>query len=201
LLLFELTHDIRIVLPLMAATGLSALLVERWQGYRDRGLLGADPLEERRRLQLAALPVIEAFGADVPLVLPASTPAVEAVARLIEVHGHCLIAAKDERAVALVTLQDLQRGLSAGIARDEAVSVNDCRRSELVWLPLTARLDRLEDQLSPNGLRQVPVFAVEEGVGGYLPHGLPADGLPIAALRGLASRDGLALALARQLSA
>jgi len=201
LLLFELTHDIRIVLPLMAATGLSALLVERWQGYRDRGLLGADPLEERRRLQLAALPVIEAFGTDVPLVLPATTPAVEAVARLIEVHGHCLIAAQDERAVALVTLQDLQRGLSAGIARDEAVSVNDCRRSELVWLPLSARLDRLEDQLSPNGLRQIPVFAVEEGVGGYLPHGLPADGLPIAALRGLASRDGLALALARQLSA
>jgi len=30
LLLFELTHDIRIVLPLMAATGLSALLMERW---------------------------------------------------------------------------------------------------------------------------------------------------------------------------
>ncbi|MCT0229849.1 chloride channel protein [Synechococcus sp. CS-1324] len=201
LLLFELTHDIRIVLPLMAATGLSALLVERWQGFQDRGLLGADPLEEKRRLQLAALPVSEAFGTDVPLVLPAATPAAAAVARLTEVHGHCLIAVEADRAVALVTLQDLQRGLSAGIERQEAVRVNDCRRSDLVWLPLTARLDRLEDQLTPNGLRQVPVFAVEEGVGGYLPHGLPADGLPIGALRGLASRDGLALALARQLSA
>ncbi|WP_255087965.1 MULTISPECIES: chloride channel protein [unclassified Synechococcus] len=200
LLLFELTHDIRIVLPLMAATGLSAVLVERWQGFQDRGLLGADPIEDRRRHQLAGLSVSEAFGPEAPLVMAANTSAAVAVARLIEAHGHCLIAAEENRAVALVTLQDLQRGLSAGVERQQAVTLGDCRRSELVWLPLTARLDRLEDQLTPNGLRQIPVFDVAEGVGGHLPHGLPTDGLPIAALRGLASRDGLALALARTLS-
>ena len=201
LLLFELTHDIRIVVPLMAATGLSAVLVERWQGFQDRGLLGADPLEDRRRLLLAGVSVAEAFEPGPPLVLVATTPAAAAVARLVEVHGHCLIAVEDNRAVALVTLGDLQRGLSAGFERQQKTTVGDCRRSELVWLPMTARLDRLEDQLTPNGLRQIPVFDVTEGVGGHLPHGLPADGLPIAALRGMASRDGMALALARKLRA
>jgi hypothetical protein len=36
-------------------------------------------------------------------------------------------------------------------------------------------------------------------VGGSLPVGLPSEGLPLEKLRGLASRDGMALALARQL--
>jgi hypothetical protein len=66
LLLFELTHDIRIVLPLMAAAGLSAALVERWQGLADPGLLGPDPLEEERRRHLAGLAVAEALEPEAP---------------------------------------------------------------------------------------------------------------------------------------
>ncbi|MEB3321404.1 MAG: chloride channel protein, partial [Synechococcaceae cyanobacterium] len=201
LLLFELTRDIRIVLPLMAAAGLSALLVERWQGLHDPGLLGPDPLEERRRGLLAALPVAEAFEPEAPLVLPAAMPADEALGRLIAAHGHCLVVGQNGWAVALVTLADLQRGLAAGGAEELPVRLIDCRRGDLVWLPMDARLDRLEDQLAPNGLRQVPVFAVAAGRGGTLPHGLPPGGLPVASLRGLASRDGMARALARRLQA
>ena len=62
LLLFELTHDIRIVLPLMAAAGLSAALVERWQGLADPGLLGPDLAEEERRANLALIPVQDEIG-------------------------------------------------------------------------------------------------------------------------------------------
>jgi hypothetical protein len=79
------------------------------------------------------------------------------------------------------------------------VNLGDCRRGELVWLPLTARLDQLEDQLTPERLRQIPVFDVPSSIAGHLPHGLPAAGLPLVALRGLASRDGMARALARRL--
>ena len=75
-----------------------------------------------------------------------------------------------------------------------------CRRGDLVWLPETAHLAQLEDQLSPNGLRQLPVFALDHGGGAALPHGLPAGGLPLAALRGMASRDGMARALAKHLT-
>ena len=217
LLLFELTRDIRIVLPLMAAAGLSAALVERWQGLQDPGLLGPDPLEEARRAQLAALPIVEALEPEAPLVLPADTEARLALTQLVAARGHCLLVAESGTVVGLVTLPDLQRALAiprqtgagqlsqpgaagaeAGVARAR-LTVLDCRRSELVWLDVSARLDQLEDQLTPNGLRQVPVFAVPASMGGTLPEGLPANGLPLALLRGLASRDGMARAVARRL--
>jgi hypothetical protein len=201
LLLFELTRDIRIVLPLMAAAGLSAALVERWQGLHDPGLLGPDPLEEQRRNQLAALRVAEAFEPDEPLVLPGAMPASEALARLIKAHGHCLIVAEMGAVVGLVTLADLQRGLAAGVDQGRLVKLMDRRRGDLVWLPLQAHLDRLEDQLTPNGLRQIPVFDVPPGKAAVLPYGLPSSGLPVAALKGMASRDGMARALARRLQA
>jgi H+/Cl- antiporter ClcA len=204
LLLFELTRDIRIVLPLMAAAGLSAALVERWQGLADPGLLGPDPLEEQRRRQLAALPVAEAFEPEAPLVLPAELPANQALRQLVEAHGHCLVVTDGAWVVGLVTLADLQRALSAEAERSETgaalvPSLLACRRGDLVWLPLSAQLAQLEDQLTPNGLRQVPVFDVPASVAAALPHGLPNPGLPVSSLRGLASRDGMARALARHL--
>jgi hypothetical protein len=197
LLLFELTRDIRIVLPLMAAAGLSAALVERWQGFDSAGLVGADPIEEQRRATLASLPVREAFEPSEPLVLSADKTATDALALLAQVHGHALLVIEEERVTGLVTLQDLQRCLSSTEDQAESLTLGACRRGDLLWLPDTANLDRLEDQLVPGDLRQIPVFAVDEGLGSYLPSGLPIGGLPLASLRGMASRDGLAWALAR----
>ena len=171
----------------------------RSQGFDSAGLVGADPIEEQRRASLAALSVREAFEPMAPLVLPADTPATEALAQLIAAHGHALLVLEDEQVIGLVSLQDLQRGLTAAAGKLEDLSLGDCRRGDLLWLPANARLDRLEDQLLPGGLRQIPVFAVEEGAGSYLPSGLPSAGLPVSSLQGLASRDGLARALARQL--
>jgi hypothetical protein len=45
------------------------------------------------------------------------------------------------------------------------------------------------------------VFAVEDPVVEKLPHGAPARGLRLKDLQGLASRDGMARALARRLRA
>ena len=194
LLLFELTHDIRIVLPLMAAAGLSAALVERWQGLHDPGLLGPDPIEEQRRAWLSALAVSEALEPEAPLVLDAATRASEAMASLVAAHGHCLLVLDGPWVIGLVTLGDLQRGLN----RNPSLSLKDCLRSDLVWLPASATLAQLEDQLLPNGLRQLPVFAVSSQGIAVLPQGLPPGGLPAAALSGLASRDGKARALARE---
>lgn len=205
LLLFELTRDIRIVLPLMAAAGLSAVLVERRQGLTDPGLLGPDTAEERRRRQLAAVPLEEALDPEPPLVLPADCPAPDALERLLETRGHCLLVSAGAQVVGLVTLPDLQRLLSARSEQAQTgalaeIQLIDCLRSELVWLPLASQLARLEDQLRPSGLRQLPVFELPGLNPPALPQGPPGSGLPVAALRGLASRDGLARALARRLS-
>jgi len=197
LLLFELTHDIRIVLPLMAAAGLSAALVERWQGLADPGLLGPDLAEEQRRADLAVIPVGDAFEPEAPLVLNSQTPAGEALNQLLEAHGHCLVLEADGWVQGLVTLPDLQRGISAG---GISLPLAECRRSELLWLEASANLLQLEDQLRPNGLRQLPVFRLEDPALPKLPVGPPAGGLPLSALEGLASRDGLARAVARRVT-
>ena len=203
LLLFELTRDIRIVLPLMAAAGLSAALVERWQGLGASDLLGRDLVEERRRHLMASLSVLEALEPEAPLVLPAATPTARALNLLIEVHGHCLLVTDQGKTVGLINLADLQRGLSREKEKEGDSSggstLRDCLRSDLVWLPGSANLSQLEDQLVPGGLRQVPVFAVSAEGKAVLPQGLPREGLPEASLLGLASRDGLARAMARQL--
>ncbi len=194
LLLFELTRDIRIVLPLMAAAGLSAALVERWQGLADPGLLGPDLIEDQRRHALASLPVLDAFEPEAPLVLNAAESAQSALQQLLSAHGHCLMVEQDNWVVGLVTLADLQRALT-GLG--PAVTLADCRRSELLWLPASANLAQLEDQLRPNGLRQLPVFDLALPDLPHLPSALPATGLPVKALQGLASRDGMARAVAR----
>jgi H+/Cl- antiporter ClcA len=197
LLLFELTRDIRIVLPLMAAAGLSALLVERWQGLADPGLLGPDPVEEERRAQLQLVGIEEALDPEAPLVLPASLAPRQALAQLLAAHGHCLLLEEGGWILGLVTLEDLQRILTAN---PDSAELADCLRTELVWLPADADLSRLEDQLRPNGLRQLPVFAIDDRLPAQLPHGLPSGGLGVDQLQGLASRDGLARALARRLN-
>jgi len=199
LLLFELTRDFRIVLPLMAAAGLSAALVERWQGFQSAGLLGNDPQEEKRRAQLASMAVEEALEPCLPLVLPAETNAASALASLLANQGHCLLVEEGGLVVGLVTLQDLQRTLAEEKGGPQTPGLGRCLRGDLRWLPATASLERLEDQLLPGNLRQVPVFAVEEGMGDYLPTAPPGDGLLLSTLRGLASRDGMVRALARQL--
>ena len=193
LLLFELTHDIRIVLPLMAAAGLSAALVERWMGLADPGLLGRDLAEEERRSQMATLGVTTALETGKPLVLAADLPPVVALNRLLESRGHCVLVEDGGWVVGLVTLADLQRHLVAG---SDTTRLLDCRRSDLLWLPSGANLAQLEDQLTPNQLRQLPVFACDDPGLPQLPSGCPNRGLKVEDLIGLASRDCMARALA-----
>lgn len=193
LLLFELTHDIRIVLPLMAAAGLSAALVERWMGLADPGLLGRDLAEEERRGRLASLPVESALEPVSPLVLSGELTPEQALDTLLVSRRHCVLVEVDGWIVGLVTLADLQRCLGGSRGRERLL---DCRRADLLWLPTGATLAQLEDQLTPNQLRQLPVFSCDDPGLPELPIGCPNRGLKVSDLRGLASRDGMARALA-----
>jgi CBS domain-containing protein len=151
------------------------------------------------------VPVGDALEPEAPLVLPRELPAIAALEQLVAAQGHCLLVSEGDQVVGLVTLPDLQRALTAASDDDTLanspnpppLALGECQRSELVWLPLQASLAQLEDQLRPSGLRQLPIF--ELGTGSVLPVGLPRLGLPLESLRGVASRDGLARALASRL--
>ena len=138
-----------------------------------------------------------------PLLYPASTPAAAALLLLIDVRSHCLLVAEEGTTIGLINLADLQRGLQRERelrgGQPGTSTVRDCLRSELVWLPGQASLSQLEDQLLPGGLRQVPVFAVSGEGEALLPQGVPRGGLAEDSLLGLASRDGMARAVARRL--
>ena len=150
--------------------------------------------------------MVEALEPEAPLVLPRELPAIAALEQLVAAQGHCLLVSEGDQVLGLVTLPDLQRALTAATTNNTdsnptgpitaPLALGDCQRSELVWLTLEASLAQLEDQLRPSGLRQLPVFALEEGIGSALPVGRPRRGLPLESLRGVASRDGLARALA-----
>jgi hypothetical protein len=101
------------------------------------------------------------------------------------------VVVEDDWVTGLVTLGDLQRPITAG---EPQRPLGNCRRSDLLWLTHQSSLAELEDQLRPNGLRQLPVFSLEDPDLPMLPVGPPSGGLPVAALQGLASRDGMALA-------
>jgi hypothetical protein len=110
-------------------------------------------------------------------VLEAATAASSALDQLLAAHGHCLLVEQDDWVIALVTLADLQRAITSD---DPAgLSLAACRRSDLVWLPSQANLAQLEDQLSPNGLRQLPVFDLGTPAQALLPEGVPRGGLPL----------------------
>jgi len=116
LLLFELTRDYRIILPLMAAVGLSVWLVERFQpiarnaeAFRSMGL----NLQPDQSTAIASqLLVTQAMQQD-PLKLSGSASLLQAGLALIQRQSHSAIIMDDgDRPIGIVTLQDVQKALS-----------------------------------------------------------------------------------------
>jgi H+/Cl- antiporter ClcA/CBS domain-containing protein len=114
LLLFELTRDYRIVLPLMAAVGLSVWLIERLRPRVNQDLK-AQPIDlavKQNHLDLLKqIPVSEAMHHGV-LCLSGNLPVVEAGMILTEHHLHsALVVNGDEQLLGIVTLQDINRAI------------------------------------------------------------------------------------------
>jgi H+/Cl- antiporter ClcA/CBS domain-containing protein len=115
LLLFELTRDYRIVLPLMAAVGLSVWLLDHIRPLHQENpstpALSATAKQDRLDL-LKQIPVAQAMHRNL-LQLPASVPVIEAGLRMTEQHFHSALV-KDEtnQLIGIVTLQDINRAIS-----------------------------------------------------------------------------------------
>ncbi|HEY9807046.1 MAG TPA: chloride channel protein, partial [Candidatus Obscuribacterales bacterium] len=117
LLLFELTRDYRIVLPLMAAVGLSVWVIESLKPISTKGLnlqqMGVNVEPDQGQEALKQLTVAEAMQPS-PLILSDTLSVLEASQILLDQHLHSALLVDEEgQLIGIVTLQDINRALAA----------------------------------------------------------------------------------------
>lgn len=168
LLLFELTRDYRIVLPLMAAVSLSVWLVERLKTKPSKGVtLPADldiKVEKDQNLEILKQMLVAEAMNQPTMILNGSMPILEA--GLVLTTGQCrsaLVVDDAKKLIGIVTLQDINRAIS----RAEADSLNYnltnqpltdiCTIELLSANPDEPMADAL-DRMAARGLHQLPVI-------------------------------------------
>lgn len=165
LLLFEMTRDYRIILPLMAAVGLSVWLVNSLS-VQKRGELpalapSAQTQKEEQEESPPNLSVAEAMQSEV-LFLSEAMPVVEAGLQLIEKAYCAFVTDSQQDLMGLVTLGDINRVLTRWEADQETTAYQTqmvgsvCTRDLLLAYgdePLKDALDRM----AARDLRQLPV--------------------------------------------
>jgi H+/Cl- antiporter ClcA len=180
LLLFELTRDYRIVLPLMAAVGLSVWLVERMQPSSTPGFnlqqLGLNVEKDQQTEILPQILVAEAMHQS-PLMLPAALPVLQA--GLAMTRDRCrsaLVIDEAEQLVGIVTLEDINRAISLweqyaiakgeaqGYAPDSEADGNlplskliDICTTEILYAYTDEPLSEALARMGARGLHQLPV--------------------------------------------
>lgn len=168
LLLFELTRDYRIVLPLMAAVGLSVWLIERLQPTTPtqepvlQAGLGID-VEKNPERKILQQMLVAAAMSQPGLMLVGSMPVLEAGLALTTSQSRsAIVVDESERLIGLVTLQDINKAL-IGSEKDFPTSQLQnqrldeiCTRDILYAYPDEAIADAL-DRMGARGLHQLPV--------------------------------------------
>jgi H+/Cl- antiporter ClcA/CBS domain-containing protein len=116
LLLFELTRDYRIILPLMAAVGLSAWLIERLKPIaRNATTLQSTGLNVQPDPNVEFLNHLLVFQAMHQnfLTLPASLTVLQAGNMLVRAQSRsALVTDEFDRLIGIVTLQDIRRAIA-----------------------------------------------------------------------------------------
>lgn len=169
LLLFELTRDYRIVLPLMAAVGLSVWLIERYK--QNTGLPApVDSTPARETLEtpnqlaevLQQIPVSAAMR-DSFFKLPDSLSVLEAVLALTQANCHCaMILGSQDELLGIVTLQDINRAIARQVPQPSVTALMTqslgeiCTKEILRTYPDESLAEAL-DRMATRGLRQMPV--------------------------------------------
>ncbi len=177
LLLFELTRDYRIVLPLMAAVGLSVWLVERMQPTSTSGA-HLQQLVNVDKTDLPQILVAEAMHQS-PLMLSAALPVLQAgLAMTRDAFGKAplghrcrsALVINADQLVGIVTLEDINRAISweyvakdAHYAPDETNSnlpfskLIDICTTEILYAYPDEPVSEALARMSARGLHQLPV--------------------------------------------
>ncbi|MBW4547814.1 MAG: chloride channel protein [Symplocastrum torsivum CPER-KK1] len=167
LLLFELTRDYRIVLPLMAAVGLSVWLMEMLtpapsQEPQLQATLGlsVEPNPEREIMQ--QMLVAEAMHQP-SLMLLSSMPVLEAALALTTSQSRSALVVDDaEHLVGLVSLQDINRSLIRAktdfpTAQMPKLLLGDICTRDMVYAYPDEAIAEAVDRMGARGLHQLPV--------------------------------------------
>jgi H+/Cl- antiporter ClcA len=169
LLLFELTQDYRIVLPLMAAVGLGIWLVERMQPSLTLDSDGEkqEPIAKSPASQnLPLLTVMDAIDQS-PLELPGDLPLLIAGQKLIEHRKHCALVIDDQQFLGILTLQDINRWImrvEAGETLDKLLHqpIRQLCTTEVVYAYADEGLAEAIARMGTRGLHQLPVIQREQ---------------------------------------
>ncbi len=185
LLMFEMTRDYRIVLPLMAAAGLSMWLVEILQPQAKAigtplQPLGVEVLPEPDQSLLQTLEVATAMGPQLPVLLN-SMSLVSAGQILVQAHARmALLIDESQTVVGIVTLRQLQQ--SIGRPDRDGLTLGDLFQRSLVYAYQDEPVAEALKRMTARGLRQLPV--IDRRKVGDEPIGL-------SAILGLINRDSI----------
>ncbi|PSB03938.1 chloride channel protein [Merismopedia glauca] len=166
LLLFELTRDYRIVLPLMAAVGISVWLVERFNSLPETKdswqPLGLNLQKDPNLEILTEIPVSEAM--HVPnLNLKATMPLLDAgLALTAHRCRSALVLDESGGLVGIVTLQDIYRSIARCQGRSTPEEVQNLTlqtacTTNLVYAYPHESLAQATEHMAARGLHQLPV--------------------------------------------
>ncbi|HAJ62437.1 MAG TPA: chloride channel protein [Cyanobacteria bacterium UBA8543] len=168
LLLFEMTRDYRIVLPLMAAVGLSVWLMERLKSPTPpqepvlKTTLGINVETNPEREILQQMPVVEAMQPPGLILLGSMSVLDAGFALTTDQCRSALVVDETEQLIGLVTLQDISRSLirsEADFSSESSATqplAEICTRDILYAYPDEAIADAL-DRMAARGLHQLPV--------------------------------------------
>ena len=155
LLLFEMTRDYRIVLPLMAAVGLCSWVVDQIQprqhGWkRSEGSEGIDLLSK--------ITIAEVMNLH-PMSFKYSTPILQAAQILTSGYFHSAIVVDDAyHLIGILTTQDIERALSFPYANNFAtLSVKEVCTKEILYTYADESLADALRRMDARDLRQLPV--------------------------------------------
>ncbi len=167
LLMFELTRDYRIVLPVMACVGLSIWAIERMNPKSkspdklDKLALSVQP--DRDLDMLRNLRVRDAMDSNY-LSLPANMDILTAGLKLTQNNCHSALALDDrDELLGIVTLHDLSRAIAAaeGSAHPDrllASNVSSICTKYLFYADIDEPITEALDRMTARGLHQLPVI-------------------------------------------
>jgi H+/Cl- antiporter ClcA len=173
LMLFELTRDYRIVLPLMAAVGLSVWLVERIKPTANSNSnlqqIGLSELKDEQVEIVQQIYVADAMHAS-PKKMPANLGVLEAAMEMIRDRtSSALVIDANDQLLGILSLDDLNRTLSLWENYQNSLAevklnlssqtVLDICTTDILYAWQDEPLSEALDRMALRGLHQLPVVA------------------------------------------